>query len=95
VAGPVSAAVYTEVLASGPCVYCGAEAECVDHVRPLARDGAEAADNLAPACQSCNASKRDRLLIEWIPERVASAAARSPIVAAELARQLGEIERES
>ena len=86
-AGPISAAVYAAVLASGPCVYCGAVAATVDHVRPLARGGAEAADNLAPACHSCNASKCDRLLTEWRrAELVACAVSVSSVVAAEWQR---------
>jgi hypothetical protein len=83
---PVSAADYAAVLASGPCVYCGAEATTVDHVRPLARGGAEHVSNLAPACHPCNSSKRDRLLTEWMPERAAYGVAHSPVVAAEHAR---------
>jgi hypothetical protein len=91
IAGPVPAAVYAAVLASGPCVYCGAPATTADHVRPLARGGYEAADNLVPACLPCNSSKSDRLLIEWWPDRVAHAVACSLIVADEYARQLGEM----
>jgi HNH endonuclease len=92
---PPTRADYAAVITSGPCVYCGAVASQADHVRPLMRDGRESLDNLVPACTRCNRSKKHLLLIEWIPERVEHAAACSPIVAAELARQLAEIERAS
>ena len=55
------AEIYTE-----PCVYCGATNRIeVDHIIPLSRGGKHELDNLAPACRSCNASKRDKLLSEW------------------------------
>jgi 5-methylcytosine-specific restriction endonuclease McrA len=89
VAGPVPRAVYEAIAASGPCVYCDSEATAVDHVRPLARGGAEHEDNLVPACKPCNSSKRSRLLTEWDLDRVAHAVQRSPAVAAEMSRLLG------
>lgn len=87
VAGPVPPEVYAAVRASGPCVYCGADATTVDHVRPLSRGGAEAECNLVPACGSCNSSKGYRLLTEWRPDRVAYGVESSPKVASEYARQ--------
>jgi len=86
VAGPVPPEVYAAILAAGPCVYCGAPAEHVDHVRPLARGGWEHADNLVPACVRCNCGKHDRLLTEWRPELVEHGARVSWKVAAELGR---------
>jgi hypothetical protein len=86
VAGPVPPEVYAAVLASGPCVYCGAPARHVDHVRPLSRGGWEHESNLEPACARCNHSKGDRLLTEWRPDRVAYGVAASPKVAAEWTR---------
>jgi HNH endonuclease len=86
VAGPLPKEVYTAVRASGPCVYCGTRATTVDHIRPLTRGGHEAEYNLAPACAPCNKSKGRKLLTEWDAARVAHAAARSPMVAAELKR---------
>lgn len=82
VVGPVPAAVYESIIALGECVYCGGRAEEVDHVIPLARGGWEHPSNLAPACQPCNGSKGDRLLIEWDRVRVERAAVRSVVVAA-------------
>lgn len=80
--GPLPPGTYTAVLASGPCVYCGAEARTVDHIVPLARGGYEVEYNLVPCCGSCNSSKGAKLLSEWDQRRVAHAAACSPRVAA-------------
>jgi 5-methylcytosine-specific restriction endonuclease McrA len=96
VAGPLPASAYAAVVASGPCVYCGAAATTVDHIRPLARGGHEVETNLVPACQPCNSSKHDRLLTEWRPDRVAHAITASPLVAIEYQRQIaGSLERAS
>lgn len=55
------------------CAYCRREFDqssraaslTFDHVVPLARSGRHEVANLRPACWSCNASKKDRLLAEW------------------------------
>lgn len=49
------------------CTYCGCtDGEfVVDHVIPTSRGGTHDLDNLAVACRSCNASKKDRLVEEW------------------------------
>ncbi|MGW4324098.1 HNH endonuclease [Streptomyces sp. NPDC004684] len=92
VAGPVSAAEYERIRNEGPCVYCGEFATEVDHIRPLASHGGwEHTSNLVPACRTCNASKRDRLLIDWDQNRVFRAVRTSPKVAAEYERQLSEL----
>lgn len=81
VSGPVPASVYAAIRASGPCVYCGAAAQTVEHIVPLARGGWEHPDNLVPACGPCNSSKSAKLLAEWDPERVAYAIEASEKVA--------------
>jgi 5-methylcytosine-specific restriction endonuclease McrA len=88
VSGPLPFTAYLDVIKSGPCVYCGAIAATVDHILPLSRGGHEILENLAPACQSCNSSKNDRLLTEWRPDRVDHAVAASLLVRAEYERQL-------
>jgi hypothetical protein len=85
--GPLPRMAYVRILASGPCVYCGAAASSIDHVRPLAAGGDEREDNLVPACGGCNKSKHAKLLIHWDPVKVAYGAAHSPAVAAELQRE--------
>lgn len=79
---PLPRAVYLRVMRSGPCAYCGSAAESVDHVIPLSRGGAEAEENLVPACQHCNKSKGAKLLSEWRPGGVTRL--RRPSCAAQL-----------
>ena len=43
-----------------------------------------------PACETCNKSKHDKLLIYWDPVKVAHGVACSPAVAAELDRELAD-----
>lgn len=51
---------------NGLCAYCRVrEADSLDHVTPVSRGGRHAIGNLLPACQICNRSKKDRLLIVW------------------------------
>ena len=47
------------------CAYCQRPADTVEHVVPLSRGGSNHEGNLVPACRSCNASKGDRLIVEW------------------------------
>jgi hypothetical protein len=62
------------------CAYCGDQATTIDHILPsswatemsptlLAAEGLESLDdprNLAPACHSCNCSKADLSIDEWV-----------------------------
>lgn len=50
------------------CVYCGANAQVLDHVVPISRGGQDAGKNLVAACKRCNCAKRNKLLKEWKPE---------------------------
>lgn len=50
------------------CVYCGAPFESVDHVIPQAAGGEDIPENLAPACTSCNSSKKDRPLFMFLQQ---------------------------
>ncbi|MES9510183.1 HNH endonuclease signature motif containing protein [Streptomyces sp. NPDC000609] len=54
---------------NGLCVYCGAESRVMDHVIPFASGGADSPSNLVPACDSCNLSKGDTPLPQWIMRR--------------------------
>lgn len=90
VAGPVSMRVYRDVVESGDCVYCGAEADTVDHIQPLARGGHEAEYNLVPACDYCNSSKCASPLTDWHHQELVRHAVRhSPKVAAVWAQLTG------
>ncbi|HEY8302432.1 MAG TPA: HNH endonuclease [Jatrophihabitans sp.] len=46
------------------CVYCGARADTIDHVRPRSRGGLHVWTNVVAACARCNHRKGDRLLAE-------------------------------
>jgi hypothetical protein len=55
-----------EIIWSGPCAYCGDEAQLqVDHVIPWSRGGTDDRDNLRPACKRCNMEKLDFTPEEW------------------------------
>lgn len=84
---PVSNARRREI-ASGRCVYCGCWGESADHVLPLSKGGMDTEDNLVSACQPCNSSKNQSLLIDWDERRVERASKVSFKVWAELHRQL-------
>lgn len=52
-------------LYGGLCAYCLAPASTLDHVDPIAHGGSHTAANVVPACEGCNSSKGDSLLITW------------------------------
>lgn len=53
-------------LYDSPCVACGAtENMQLDHVIPIEKGGRTSIGNSQPLCRSCNASKGDKLMIEW------------------------------
>lgn len=49
------------------CAYCRKSVKRLvqEHVVPLSRGGRHGEGNIVPACQPCNNSKSDRLLVEW------------------------------
>ena len=50
------------------CVYCGSTEKPLhcDHVVPYSKGGSNELDNLATSCPSCNMSKGNKTLEEWI-----------------------------
>lgn len=49
------------------CAYCSEEVPLVpDHMAPLVRGGSNYIDNIIPACKSCNSSKGDKSVEEFI-----------------------------
>ena len=54
------------VLLQDPCVYCGREADSIDHILCINEGGTNDWANLAPACRSCNSSKNARSLLSWL-----------------------------
>ena len=49
------------------CVFCGSQENLTtDHLIPRNRGGDDSADNLVLACHSCNASRGDKGIFEWL-----------------------------
>jgi hypothetical protein len=49
------------------CVYCGSAADLTtDHLIPRSRGGDDSADNVVLACQSCNTSRGEKGVFEWL-----------------------------
>lgn len=48
------------------CAYCGGEATAIDHIIPRDKGGEDVADNLVPCCKSCNSSKKDKDLADFL-----------------------------
>lgn len=54
------------------CPYCGVlfiDAPTMDHVIPLSRGGVHTKDNVLPVCETCNKSKGNKPLEEWLSEQ--------------------------
>jgi hypothetical protein len=57
------------------CAFCGVDAKhprnaghdrlTVEHILALTKNGLDEADNIAPACHSCNCSKSNAPVEEW------------------------------
>jgi len=55
---------------NGFCCYCMEQKPLtLDHVIPISKGGADAEHNLVPCCQSCNSSKHNTELVEWLMTR--------------------------
>ena len=63
---PEVAKVYILEQCDGCCVYCGAKAQTFDHVLPTSSGGETLPGNIVPACLSCNSSKKDSEVWEWL-----------------------------
>lgn len=49
------------------CVFCGStESLQTDHLIPSSRGGSDGADNMVLSCGSCNASRNNRGVYEWL-----------------------------
>lgn len=49
------------------CVFCGNTGELEkDHLIPKSLGGSDSADNMVPACKSCNAGRGNRGIYEWV-----------------------------
>lgn len=48
------------------CVYCGKPANAIDHLIPKSKGGEDKNWNLVPCCKSCNSSKKDKNLADFL-----------------------------
>lgn len=48
------------------CAYCCGPHESWDHVLPVIKGGQTVPGNVVPACTTCNSSKRDRNVYDWL-----------------------------
>jgi 5-methylcytosine-specific restriction endonuclease McrA len=49
------------------CAHCNSSSKMtIDHIVPLSRGGKHSIGNLQPLCQSCNYSKSNKTLTEWL-----------------------------
>lgn len=52
------------------CAYCGSDSKMTyDHFVPFSKGGSFKRDNIIPACQKCNSSKRDRDFKDWFKKQ--------------------------
>jgi len=52
------------------CAYCGVKTKLTqEHIIPVSVGGGYTADNIIPACKSCNSKKRAQPFSEWYPEQ--------------------------
>ncbi|WP_204206108.1 phage replisome organizer N-terminal domain-containing protein [Mammaliicoccus sciuri] len=48
------------------CAYCGENATTLDHIIPKSKGGSDSPENVVDCCKSCNSSKKDKYLSEFI-----------------------------
>lgn len=54
----------------GRCAYCGAPADTMDHIIPLANGGGTTKTNVLPCCSDCNQAKGTAV---WLPAQTGEA----------------------
>ena len=52
------------------CVYCGKPATTIDHIIPKSKNGSDEASNLVPCCKSCNSSKSNKDLSDFLNDSI-------------------------
>ena len=57
---------YINILALDLCSYCGKEATSIDHIVPISKGGSNDWTNLTAACLSCNTSKSNTHLLQFL-----------------------------
>lgn len=70
--GRVSMAEWLDIKDSylGMCIYCGTKENLtMEHIEPLSRGGLNVYNNVAPACMTCNSSKKAKPLVVWLAKK--------------------------
>lgn len=55
-----------DVLCGATCIYCGKEAQQIDHVIPLSQGGPDLESNKVSACVACNNTKGAMTPAQWL-----------------------------
>lgn len=65
---PIPADVISDLIErfDGKCVYCGKPGTTWDHIVPVSQGGKTEPGNIVLACESCNSSKKDREMGDWV-----------------------------
>lgn len=56
-------------LFDGKCAYCSKKADTWDHIHPVKRGGKTTPGNIVPCCRSCNSSKSDTDVYDWMKSK--------------------------
>ena len=54
---------------NGRCAYCGDPATTFDHIIPITESGHSEIENIVSACASCNSSKKNKNVFEWVASK--------------------------
>ena len=60
---------YQDVLRGDPCSYCSCRQEQIDHIVPIADEGANHWTNLTATCWPCNRNKWNKSLLVYLAKR--------------------------
>lgn len=52
------------------CAYCGNVADTIDHLIPKVKGGVDEEWNIVPSCKSCNSSKKDKDLCDFLNDSI-------------------------
>lgn len=63
---------WESVLRKDPCSYCDNMSNTVDHIKAIHVGGSFKTDNLVGSCKSCNSSKADQDLLQFMLRRLES-----------------------
>lgn len=68
--GGPEAIAYARLITKDPCVYCGGPSIAIDHIVAVTKGGMGNWDNLAPVCKSCNSSKNNKDVLQFLMHRM-------------------------